>query len=221
MTQAAFEKLPLWRVIPTRHPPIALFERAASPEDVEENLRLEAAFNAHHGEFLAPALPPRSQWVVGPGAGYIMAPFTYPNPSRFSDGTFGVFYGGLEEATAILEVAFHRGRFMAATALGPMVLEHLILTATCTGSLEDLRASAPHLHDPDHYEASQAFGRSLKEEDRDGLLYDSVCAPGGACAGLFKPRTLRDCRASRPLSYFWDGTRISAWATPAPGAGPR
>ena len=60
---------PCYRIIPSRFPPIDLFERAASLEDLEDNLRLEAAFNAHHGDSLAAALPPgltvAHQLVIG------------------------------------------------------------------------------------------------------------------------------------------------------------
>ncbi len=39
-------------------------------------------------------LVPPEERVTGPGATWVMAPFTHfnPNGSRFSDGTYGVYY---------------------------------------------------------------------------------------------------------------------------------
>jgi len=56
---------------------------------------------------------PHHRRVVGPGTTPIMAAFTHLNPegSRFSDGTFGVFYAARAESTAIRETVFHRERF--------------------------------------------------------------------------------------------------------------
>jgi hypothetical protein len=51
-------------------------------------------------------LVPKERRVAGPGASYLMAPFTHVStdrPSRFSNGTFGVLYAG-----SSLEVAFSR-----------------------------------------------------------------------------------------------------------------
>ena len=213
MRAKVFPPRPAWRVVPTRHPPIAIFERAAAPADLEDALRLEMAFSPHHGEALRILALAPSEWVSGPGCGFIMAPFVYPIPSRFTDGSYGVFYAGLEEATAIAEVAFHRGRFMASTAQGPMALEHNVLQATVAGALTDIRgqrARYPDLHDPDpaHYPAAQAWARACRLQGADGIAYSSVRAAEGACVALFRPRSVRDCRILRPLHYFWDGHRI-------------
>lgn len=213
---AKFEAQPLWRVVPTRLPPIALFERAASLEDGEELIRLEGAFNPHHGAHMRTEGPPSSQWVFGPGAGYVMAPFVYPNPSRFSDGSYGVFYGGLEEATAIQEVAFHRRRFMEATGQGPMMLECLLLQAACSATLADirhLREQLPLVYDPDPncYAPAQAYALALRTGGSAGITYASVRASGGECAALFIPKALAHCKVLRPLHYLWNGRQIAGW----------
>jgi len=217
MKVSAFIDQPVWRVVPTRFPPIAVFERAASPEDLEDNLRLELAFSSHHGEGMRILALAKSEWVSGPGCGFIMAPFVYPVPSRFSDGSFGVFYAGLEEATAIEEVAWHRARFMASTGQIPMALDHQVLRAKVSGSLADIRgrqAERPELYDPDpdRYPAAQAWAAACRGEGRDGVAYSSVRRAGGQCAALFRTRAVADCRIIRPLHYLWDGSRIAGWA---------
>lgn len=217
MNSATFDKAPAWRVIATRHPPIDLFESVASEDEFSALYELEAAYSPHYAETtLLPSLP-RSEWVFGPGAGHIMGPFVYRTPTRFSNGSFGIFYAGLEEITAIKEVAFHRANFMAATNEAPMTLEQLILKARVTGELADIRgevATHPEWYSPsvDDYAEPQALGMSLWMKGGDGLAYASVRNPGGSCVGLFRPKAVTSCRASRPLHYRWDGKKIASWA---------
>jgi hypothetical protein len=217
MSRTRFAGQSAWRVVPTRHPPISIFERAARPEDIEDNLRLEMAFSAHHGEAMRILALPREDWATGPGSGFIMAPFVYPSPSRFTDGSFGVFYAGLEERTAIEEVAWHRERFMASTGQGPMVLDHHVLRAAFGGDLVDLRgpdAPPPALldPDPDRYPAAQAWAKARRNEGLDGIAYPSVRKAGGQCAALFRPRAVRSCRVMKQLHYLWNGSRIVGWS---------
>jgi len=162
MSPARLVDQALWRVVPTRFPPIAVFERAARPEDIKDTLRLEMAFSAHHGEGRHILSLAKSEWVSGPGCGFIMAPLVYPNPSRFTDGSYGVFYAGLEEATAIEEVAWQRARFLGDTDEIAMALDHQVLKAVANAAVIDIRgqqAQVPELYDPDPsgYPAAQAW----------------------------------------------------------------
>ena len=87
--------MPCWRIIPSRFPPIDLFERVTDPADLEAVLYLESLTNdrlrAEVGQL--DLIPPEDR-IAGPGTSAIMAAFTHRNPggSRFSDGTYGVFY---------------------------------------------------------------------------------------------------------------------------------
>lgn len=216
MILAPFDRTPAWRVIATRIPPIALFENVADPAEFDALQDLETAFNPHHDEGHLVQSLPRGEWVFGPGAGYVMAPFAYRTPSRFSDGTFGIFYAGLDEETAIHEVAFHRGLFMARTGEPPSVVEQLVLRAKVTGDLVDLRgevAAHPEWYDPDpgQYGPAQVLGGQLRQAGRTGLAFASVRRPGGHCVGILRPQAISACRHSRPFSYYWDGARIAGW----------
>lgn len=217
MTERAFDRERTWRVIAARHPPIALFELVADRAEFDALHELEAAFSPHYDEVSLLEYLPRSEWVFGPGAGYVMAPFAYRSPSRFSDGSFGVYYAGLAEETAIHEVAFHRGRFLAMTREVACVQEEQVLQAFVSGVLLDIRGEAdahPDLYvaEPTAYGRAQAFGATVRRAEGTGLVYASVRHPGGACAGIFRPRAVSECRAIRPLRYVWDGTKIAAWA---------
>ena len=68
------------------------------------------------------SLVPPEERISGPGTTPIMAAFTHLNPegSRFSDGSFGVYYCAQELDTALAEVRYHQARFLRRTAEGSM-----------------------------------------------------------------------------------------------------
>ena len=206
---------PVWRVVATRHPPISLFELVAPPEAQAALVDLEIAFSPHYNHLkLMEGGLPRSEWVFGPGAGYIMAPFVYRTPGRFSDGSFGVFYAGLQETTAIHEVAFHRARFLRTTDEAPMFLEEAVLAAKVEGTFADIRdARATHSQlyapDPQQYAPAQAWAAAQRAAGAEGVVYGSVRWPEGACLAAFRPQTVRQCRLARVLRFWWDGERVA------------
>jgi len=63
------------------------------------------------------SLVPPAERVAGPGSTPVMAAFTHLNPrgSRFSDGSWGVYYAASSLDTAVAEVGFHCARFMTET----------------------------------------------------------------------------------------------------------
>ena len=146
-------------------------------------------------------------WVTGPGRGLVMTAFTFPGrPSRFTDGSRGAFYAGLEPATAVTEVAYHLTRQLRANASGDHVTEHVLLHAALDAELVDVRPPAPAPPDllhPTDYAPGQAFGALLRAEEADGVLYPSVRAAGGRCVAVFRPPVLTDCVPHQRLRYHW------------------
>ena len=70
-----------------------------------------------------------------------MAAFTHLNPegSRFSDGSYGVYYAAHELDTAIAEVSHHRAVFLSRTAEAAIDIDLRLVTATLDAPLHDLR----------------------------------------------------------------------------------
>ena len=209
----------LWRnavrIIPSMFPPINLFERVASPEDLDAVQAIESAYNPRLRDAAGDlSLVPREERVVGPGAGYVMAAFTHVSPegSRFSNGTYGVFYAAQREAVAIAETRYHRERFMRATKEARCELDMRVLGVTVKASLHDLRGMReimPDVYRSDDYTASQLLGGALRAGGSNGVVYDSVRHDGGKCVGVFRPRLLSHCRDVKHLRYVWDGNRIT------------
>jgi hypothetical protein len=204
-----------YRVIPSRFPPIDLFERAAFPEDLDAVHELESLTNDRLRDEVGEiqVIPPADR-VSGPGAGYVMAAFTHPSPAgaRFSDSRRGAYYAARTIDTAIAETSYHRARFLRATREPPMELDMRVLEAELNARLHDirgLRAELPAVYDPGDYSASQQFALRLHAEGSDGIAYDSVRDDGGQCVAIFRPRRVRSCRASMHLTYVWDGANIA------------
>lgn len=203
------------RLIPSRFPPVALFETVADPADLDVVFAIEALGNPRLRDAVGQLqLVPPAQRISGPGTSPIMAAFTHLNPegSRFSDGSFGVYYAAADLATAVAEVSHHRARFLARTAEPPIDIDLRCYRVGVRARLADLRGLAGVLHDPDSYAASQPYGRRLREQGEAGIVYDSVRHPGGQCVALFTPRaTLPPASQAEHVGLRWDGTRICAW----------
>ncbi len=207
---------PAYRVIPTRFPAISLFERVASAEDFDALYALEAMTNERiRDEVGEISLVPAEERKFGPGCSPIMAAFTHLNPrgSRFSDGSYGVFYCARERDTAIAETSYHSALFMGATNEAPMRLQMRLYAVEAAGEVADLRAAAqadPRIIDPDDYSYAQGIARKLREEGAQGILYPSVRYPGGECLAALRTGILKNCRHSAYLEYNWNGRAIDA-----------
>lgn len=204
------------RIVPSRFPPVNLFERVTDPADLEAVLAVESLTNDRLRDEVGDIrLVSPEDRVTGPGAGYIMAPFTHVSPigGRFTDGTYGAYYTARNRDTAVAETVYHRERFLAATEEPAMELDMRVLVANLSGDLHDVRGmreQLPEVYHADDYAGSQGLARRLRAEGSRGIAHDSVRHPGGECAAVFRPPILSRCRQSAHLGYVWDGTRISA-----------
>jgi hypothetical protein len=205
------------RILPSRYPPIQLFERLTDdPAEWETLAEIESLTNPRvRDEIGEIRLVPAAERVSGPGASWVMASFTHVNPhgSRFSDGSYGVYYAARELGTAIAETVFHLGRFYAATADPPHAETMRVLIGKLDSSFHDLRGDtvwAPAL-DPEDYTASRALGRHLRQAGSNGIVYPSVRLAGGQCIGAFRPKAVRLPIQARHLQYYWNGRQISRY----------
>ena len=212
---SAVRWLPCYRIIPSRFPPINLFERVTDPADLETVLDIESMTNDRlRNEVGALNLVPPEDRISGPGTSPIMAAFTHlpPYGSRFTDGSFGVFYAGRTLETAIAETKYHREAFLRATSEPRIELDMRVYAVDLDAVLHDIRGMMDTMlgiYDPSSYTASQSRAIEIRNSGSSGVAYDSVRKPGGECVAIFKPRVLSNCRQERHLTYVWDGSSIS------------
>lgn len=207
------------RIIRSIFPPIDLFEDIADPADWPLLIAAEQKTNPRLMETIGNLdLVPADRRVSGPGASWLMAPFTHVSPdrpSRFSEGSFGVLYIGDRFEVALLETIHHHARFMLATAQPPgWTSQFREIVLEVDAELHDIRpleAEAAAVLDPADYTASQALGIALRAIGSAGIVYPSVRCPGGECAGLLYPDGAGHPVQGRHLDYHWNGERVDLY----------
>jgi len=213
--------LPCHRLIASRFPTVGVYDQVADAADLDVVFAIEALTNPRVRQELGQLswVPPADR-VAGPGATLIMAAFTHLNPlgSRFSDGSWGVYYAADTLDTAVAEVSYHRGLFLARTAEEAIDIDLRWLHADRMDKLNDLRwqgASMPAVDhpnpDPNRYGASQGLGRALRSQGSPGIVFESVRRPQGQCAAVLKPRALNNARTAGHIGLHWDCCAISHW----------
>lgn len=206
-------------MIASRYPPIDLFERVSPDPAVWDVLiELEQLTNPRvRDQVGAISLVPAARRVSGPNASWVMAAFTHLNPkgSRFSDGSYGVYYAADRLDTAIRETAYHFERF-ARDSNDPARREDMrVLVGSVSSDFHDVERLRPaersSVLDPASYTASQAFARALREAGSNGIIYPSVRDPGGHCLAAFWPDVVGIPTQERHLQYDWDGVRVGRY----------
>jgi len=210
-----------YRIIPSRYPPIQLFERIGDPADWETLAQIEGLTNDRLRDDLGQiSAVPAAERISGPGASPIMAAFTHLGfPSRFGDGAFGIYYASDRVEASLREVAHHHGRFLARTSEPA----HTLLTmrtyvGTAAGKFHDVRGGWPEAHDPSSYVHSQRLGRAVHAAGGNGIVYDAVRMKGAHNLAVFRPRAVASPVAGRahviegPHFFLaWDGRRIDRY----------
>jgi hypothetical protein len=208
---------PCWRLVPSRFPPIGLFDRVADPEDLDIIFAIEALTNDRLRDEAGDinlVLP--DDRISGPGTTPIMAAFTHLNPegSRFSDGSYGVYYAANTIDTAIAETRFHRTRFLAATNEPPIEIDMRSYASDLNIDLHDIRNRQEAMPDiyvpnPSHYAQAQVMAISLRNTGSNGIVYDSVRFSIGECVAIFRPCVLSPVRQGPHFCYVWNGQEIT------------
>lgn len=168
-------------------------------------------------------------------ASIVNAAFTHKNPAggRFNDGTRGAWYAGVERATSIAEVAFHRAQQLANIAwkeeehstyddyLADFTTEfHDLRGADREGTARQFKKFLKPAPVPACYTESQQLARTLLASKSNGLIYPSVRNPGGACVACFRPPLVyhvrRDARIELRLQVDGDSVRTHTKKVPIP-----
>lgn len=202
------------RLIPSKFPPVLLFDWAETKEEVEQIAALEGLTNPRLEDELGNInLVSKDEWIGGEGTTPIMAAFTHIGyESRFSDGTFGVYYAADSVETAIKETLFHRERFYRASneAACSITMREYI-----TNVVQPLVELTPEHHpecfnpDPEYYSESQKMALKLKSKNEWGISYRSIRDAEGGCVAILRPKALRyPVMQGAHYKYMWDGSSI-------------
>ncbi|MDQ3197365.1 MAG: RES family NAD+ phosphorylase, partial [Pseudomonadota bacterium] len=152
--------------------------------------------------------------VSGPGASIVMAAFTHiGRATRFSDGSYGVYYAGLSLQTAIRETVHHRELIARDAELRADEFGMRVWSGRVLKPLHDIRNGYDELHDaaprPEDHPVAQAFGRRLRTAGSWGIAFRSVRHAGGYCIAALRAPAISLPTQGAHLKYVWDGTRIT------------
>ncbi|MGE4531718.1 MAG: RES family NAD+ phosphorylase [Acidithiobacillus sp.] len=157
--------------------------------------RYEAAVKPHHYSSNVPAIDrpfEEAGWFAAIGF-----PFKSWAASRYSEGSFGIWYGADTVETSVYETVYHwKARLLRDAGFEQMVIsgnresitgDRLLYGVRCDAALVDLRprvAAYPALVDPESYHFTQPVGTRLKAEGHPGLITLSARCVGDVYAVL-------------------------------------
>ena len=206
------------RLIPSKFPPISLFDDVADEDEFQALYELQARTNPR---LLNQAgnlnLLPSAEIPFGiQGCTAAVAPFTHVNPdgSRFSDGSFGVLYLAENMETALSEVRFHQDLYWR--RVQGLHYDRLVFRglkgAFGPSLLHDTRVLGQDhpVHSPDSYADARILGARLRKAGVEGVAYLSARNPGATCWGLFTPRNVTAMVQSAHYEMIWNGAEISS-----------
>lgn len=147
-------------------------------------------------------------------------PFEHRQMSRFSDGSFGVWYGSDLVETTVFETAYHWYRGLICDAgwqQERVIVERKLYNVTCDALLLDLRPAIvvyPDLVHKSDYRFAQSVGARLHREGHPGLLTSSVRYEAGLNFAIMNPEVLSRPRFHSQLAYRLEGEHVVVETVP-------
>lgn len=194
------------RLIPSRFPPIRVYDRIVANDQHESVTELEV--------LTSPRVRAR-QRLIGIGAvdeaspqlqNWNHAPFTYLNPegSTLFRPAIAVLelFDTLQTALAVSVV--RRERFLRNTRVSKIGLDMRVLTTRIHGKFADFRG-----HDlPDNKSERWTIGDRLVEAKVDGVLFNCPERRGATCLAVLNGGVLERSVQADHFRFVWDGARI-------------
>lgn len=127
--------------------------------------------------------------------------------SRYSDGTFPVWYGSMDLITTIYETVHHMIKAtMTFKYEKEVTRDRIIYDVFCQGLLIDLTRKKKYYPDlvSEDYRTTQRIGKQLSEQGYPGLLSPSARHHRGINVNIFKQNILSEPRVHSKLQYRLD-----------------
>ncbi|PVM85779.1 RES family NAD+ phosphorylase [Caulobacter radicis] len=188
---------PVFRLIPSRFPPIGLFDTVATAADLDAVMELSGWTNDRLVAERIARLPMEERVYGRPNASIVMASFLHvaPGGMRFNGPDLGAWYAAEHLATAVAEVAHHLRREAVATGAATISRQYRVYTARLEGDYLDIRgqqAARPGVYASDDYAAGQVLGEAVRAAGGAGILFDSLRHAGGVNVAAHRPRNVQD-----------------------------
>lgn len=194
------------RLIPSRFPPVEVYERLGPPELGALAKQIEDLTN--------PRLRERS-WLVSKGGAaenspqvqnWNHAPFAYPNPegSTWLSEAFGVLEVVDCRRGALARSVRRREIFLSRTDEPPMGVDMRMFKTPVKGEFVDLRGEPSKLPKAERW----ALGLKLYEQGAKGVLFSPGDHPKMRALAVFNGGVLERTVQAEHYRFIWDGKTI-------------
>ncbi len=188
---------PSYRLIPSRFPPIGLFDTVATAADLDAVMDLAGWTNDRLVAERVARLPIDERVHGRTNASIVMASFLHvaPGGMRFNGPDLGAWYAAARLTTAVAEVAHHLRREAVATGAKALSRQYRVYSARLEGNYLDIRdqqAARSEVYASDDYAAGQAMGEAVRASGGAGILFDSLRHAGGINVVAHRPRNVQD-----------------------------
>lgn len=191
-----------FRLIPSRFPPVQLYEPIAPEKDWDGLKRIETMTNPRLSGARGLLLPEDEGRI---DQNWLIAPFAYPDPepSPYGDGSFGYSVVAESLHSALLIAIQRREAFLRRTAEGPTRLVMRVIKVPLKAPLADLA----------HIDAADSALRAKIAEYRTGKLHGVlVKGPRGKddrLAIVLRPTAfVPPAVQAEHYCFLWNGERI-------------
>lgn len=183
---------PAYRLVPSKFPPIGVFDTVATYADLMQTFDVVGWTNDRQVEHRVRRLKPADMVYGVPNSSIIMAAFLHVGNDgmRFNGPDLGAWYAAASLNTAVVEVAHHLRRQAAAENREHISRVYRAYSCQIAGQhidLRGMRATHADLFSSQSYGASQAFGENIRATNGNGIIYESVRHASGHNVCVLRP----------------------------------
>ena len=204
------------RLIPSRSPPVPLYERLGTLEIQKAAEALELLTNPRVQAMARMPKAPVTATSANRSQNWNLAPFAYPTPegTTFCNPAYKVLdlVKGVRPALAI--AVQRREAFLSSTSEPAISLEMRVIMHPVKGKFADLTA----LKFEDDQARRWAIGAEIYESDAQGIVYHRPELPGVRAVTVFDGGVLGRAVQSEHYRFVWDGERVTTIGNFSSGA---
>lgn len=196
-----------YRLIPSRFPPVDVYERLRAPElratakalEEDTNPRLAAKKRAVGGDHSMESSPQYQNWNH--------APFAYKSPygSFLLSRVHGVLEASEDRISALAFAVLRREEFLGATGEAPISLDMRMLVTKITGRFADLTNLDLDIQESDRWK----IGQSLLDENQQGAIFRRPGFGEAKFIAVFDNEVLGPSTQAEHYRFVWDGKKIT------------
>jgi hypothetical protein len=198
-----------YQLIPSRFPPIDVYERLELPELRTAALELEQRTNPRLAAMKHIETPPKSgDRAAHQFQNWNHAPFVYKNPegSRFLGPAYGVAEMAVDLIAALLFALHRREEFLSRTDEEAMGQDMRVLCRRVTGSFTDLTALDPALAQAERWK----IGQKLCDDGATGIIYRRPDLGEHRFIAVFDGTVLGRALQGAHYRFVWDGKTVKS-----------